>query len=146
MSFRACVVQTDYYYQYTECDSTGSRWRVAIPLNPGSCSDLPPPARGTDCCRYHLCVCVCVFTHHMTALFFPLSLLLPSWDVFRDELSAVHALRGWVLLVGQQPPFRPMGRHPRRFHQPGQLPGPRTEWGGCSGLQQVTSPHTGAFR
>uniref|UniRef100_A0A3Q1KDL3 MRH domain-containing protein n=1 Tax=Anabas testudineus TaxID=64144 RepID=A0A3Q1KDL3_ANATE len=34
---------------YTECDSTGSRWRVAIPLNPGSCSDLPPPARGTDC-------------------------------------------------------------------------------------------------
>uniref|UniRef100_A0A672J1D1 Si:dkey-153k10.9 n=1 Tax=Salarias fasciatus TaxID=181472 RepID=A0A672J1D1_SALFA len=39
----------DYYYQYTECDSTGSRWRVAIPVNPGSCSDLPPPTRGTDC-------------------------------------------------------------------------------------------------
>uniref|UniRef100_A0A7N8WNT3 UPF0577 protein KIAA1324-like n=1 Tax=Mastacembelus armatus TaxID=205130 RepID=A0A7N8WNT3_9TELE len=29
--------------------STGSRWRVAIPLSPGSCSDLPPPTRGTDC-------------------------------------------------------------------------------------------------
>ncbi|KAG7244118.1 hypothetical protein INR49_004935 [Caranx melampygus] len=41
--------EADYYYQYTECDSTGSRWRVAIPLNPGSCSDLPPPTRGTDC-------------------------------------------------------------------------------------------------
>ncbi|XP_075886031.1 endosome/lysosome-associated apoptosis and autophagy regulator family member 2-like isoform X2 [Nelusetta ayraudi] len=41
--------ETDYYYQYTECDSTGSRWRVAIPLKPGSCSDLPPPTRGTDC-------------------------------------------------------------------------------------------------
>ncbi|KAM8739882.1 endosome/lysosome-associated apoptosis and autophagy regulator family member 2-like isoform 2-T2 [Acanthopagrus schlegelii] len=41
--------ETDYYYQYTECDSTGSRWRVSIPLNPGSCSDLPPPTRGTDC-------------------------------------------------------------------------------------------------
>uniref|UniRef100_A0A3Q0S9U5 Endosome-lysosome associated apoptosis and autophagy regulator family member 2b n=1 Tax=Amphilophus citrinellus TaxID=61819 RepID=A0A3Q0S9U5_AMPCI len=40
---------SDYYYQYTECDSTGSRWRVAIPLAPGSCSDLPPPTRGTDC-------------------------------------------------------------------------------------------------
>ncbi|KAI3366634.1 hypothetical protein L3Q82_009319 [Scortum barcoo] len=41
--------ETDYYYQYTECDSTGSRWRVAIPRNPGSCSHLPPPTRGTDC-------------------------------------------------------------------------------------------------
>ncbi|KAF7650547.1 hypothetical protein LDENG_00123780 [Lucifuga dentata] len=41
--------ETDYYYQYTECDSTGSRWRVSIPLSPGSCSDLPPPSRGTDC-------------------------------------------------------------------------------------------------
>eukprot|EP00066_Takifugu_rubripes_P007346 XP_003972802.2 PREDICTED: UPF0577 protein KIAA1324-like [Takifugu rubripes] len=41
--------ETDYYYQYTECDSTGSRWRVAIPLNPGSCLDLPPPTRGTEC-------------------------------------------------------------------------------------------------
>uniref|UniRef100_A0A3Q1GPE9 Tyrosine-protein kinase ephrin type A/B receptor-like domain-containing protein n=1 Tax=Acanthochromis polyacanthus TaxID=80966 RepID=A0A3Q1GPE9_9TELE len=41
--------KTDYYYQYTECDGTGSRWRVAIPHNPGSCSDLPPPTRGTDC-------------------------------------------------------------------------------------------------
>lgn len=43
---RACV-EADFFYQYTECDSTGSRWRVAIPL--GSCSDLPPPTRGTDC-------------------------------------------------------------------------------------------------
>ncbi|KAM9771600.1 endosome/lysosome-associated apoptosis and autophagy regulator family member 2-like [Syngnathus typhle] len=41
--------EMDYYYQYTECDSTGSRWRVAIPLNPGTCSGLPPPSRGTDC-------------------------------------------------------------------------------------------------
>uniref|UniRef100_A0A3P9J1C4 MRH domain-containing protein n=1 Tax=Oryzias latipes TaxID=8090 RepID=A0A3P9J1C4_ORYLA len=39
----------DFYFQYTECDSTESRWRVAIPLDPGSCSDLPPPTRGTDC-------------------------------------------------------------------------------------------------
>ncbi|MEQ2199640.1 Endosome/lysosome-associated apoptosis and autophagy regulator member 2 [Xenoophorus captivus] len=41
--------KSDYYYQYTECDSTGSRWRVAIPLSPGSCLDLPSPTRGTDC-------------------------------------------------------------------------------------------------
>ncbi|XP_029901434.1 UPF0577 protein KIAA1324-like isoform X1 [Myripristis murdjan] len=41
--------ETDYYYKYTECDSTGSRWRVAIPQSQGSCSDLPPPTRGTDC-------------------------------------------------------------------------------------------------
>ncbi|XP_019749187.1 UPF0577 protein KIAA1324-like [Hippocampus comes] len=41
--------EMDYYYQYTECDAMGSRWRVAIPLNPGTCSGLPPPSRGTDC-------------------------------------------------------------------------------------------------
>ncbi|XP_039891588.1 endosome/lysosome-associated apoptosis and autophagy regulator family member 2-like isoform X2 [Simochromis diagramma] len=41
--------KSEYYYQYTECDSTGARWRVAIPRSPGSCSDLPPPTRGTDC-------------------------------------------------------------------------------------------------
>lgn len=59
-----CILQRDYYYQYTECDGTGSRWRVAIPLSPGSCSDLPPPTRGTDCCEsnqrasscFHVCV------------------------------------------------------------------------------------------
>ncbi|XP_052008006.1 endosome/lysosome-associated apoptosis and autophagy regulator family member 2-like isoform X2 [Xyrauchen texanus] len=39
----------DYYFQYTECDSTGSRWRVAIPLNPGECTGLPDPVQGTDC-------------------------------------------------------------------------------------------------
>ncbi|KAI2653411.1 Endosome/lysosome-associated apoptosis and autophagy regulator family member 2 [Labeo rohita] len=39
----------DYYFQYTECDSTGSRWRVAIPLNPGECTGLPEPVQGTDC-------------------------------------------------------------------------------------------------
>uniref|UniRef100_A0A9J8ANJ0 Endosome-lysosome associated apoptosis and autophagy regulator family member 2 n=1 Tax=Cyprinus carpio carpio TaxID=630221 RepID=A0A9J8ANJ0_CYPCA len=34
---------------YTECDSTGSRWRVAIPLNPGECTGLPEPVQGLDC-------------------------------------------------------------------------------------------------
>lgn len=58
-----CALQTDYYYQYTECDSMGSRWRVAIPLSPGSCLDLPPPTRGTDCCEYGQCVCFCVCLH-----------------------------------------------------------------------------------
>ncbi|XP_029598386.1 UPF0577 protein KIAA1324-like isoform X1 [Salmo trutta] len=41
--------ETDYYYEYTECDSVGSRWRVAIPHNLGTCSALPTPTRGTDC-------------------------------------------------------------------------------------------------
>uniref|UniRef100_A0A671NJ01 UPF0577 protein KIAA1324-like n=1 Tax=Sinocyclocheilus anshuiensis TaxID=1608454 RepID=A0A671NJ01_9TELE len=44
---QAC--DADYYFQYTECDSTGSRWRVAIPLNPGECTGLPEPVQGTDC-------------------------------------------------------------------------------------------------
>uniref|UniRef100_A0A3B4FHY3 UPF0577 protein KIAA1324-like n=1 Tax=Pundamilia nyererei TaxID=303518 RepID=A0A3B4FHY3_9CICH len=40
---------TDYYFEYTECDSTGSRWRVAIPQHPGACTGLPAPVRGTEC-------------------------------------------------------------------------------------------------
>uniref|UniRef100_A0A3B4E9Z3 MRH domain-containing protein n=1 Tax=Pygocentrus nattereri TaxID=42514 RepID=A0A3B4E9Z3_PYGNA len=39
----------DYYFEYTECDSTGSRWRVAIPQRPGECTGLPDPVQGTDC-------------------------------------------------------------------------------------------------
>ncbi|XP_039617411.1 UPF0577 protein KIAA1324-like homolog [Polypterus senegalus] len=39
----------DYYFEYTECDSTGSRWRVAVPNREGSCSGLPDPVRGTEC-------------------------------------------------------------------------------------------------
>uniref|UniRef100_A0A8C2HV17 Si:dkey-153k10.9 n=1 Tax=Cyprinus carpio TaxID=7962 RepID=A0A8C2HV17_CYPCA len=49
MAISVCVFQTDYYFEYTECDSTGSRWRVAIPHRQGSCSGLPEPVRGTDC-------------------------------------------------------------------------------------------------
>lgn len=41
--------EMDYYYEYTECDSAGSRWRVAIPQSPGACTGLPEPVRGTEC-------------------------------------------------------------------------------------------------
>ncbi|XP_048862458.1 endosome/lysosome-associated apoptosis and autophagy regulator family member 2-like isoform X1 [Brienomyrus brachyistius] len=41
--------ETEYYFEYTECDSTGSRWRVAIPRKEGTCSGLPDPTRGTQC-------------------------------------------------------------------------------------------------
>uniref|UniRef100_A0A8D3EFU9 Endosome-lysosome associated apoptosis and autophagy regulator family member 2a n=1 Tax=Scophthalmus maximus TaxID=52904 RepID=A0A8D3EFU9_SCOMX len=44
-----CQNLTDYYYEYTECDSTGSRWRVAIPHRTGACTGLPEPVRGTEC-------------------------------------------------------------------------------------------------
>lgn len=44
-------MQKDYYYEYTECDSTGTRWRVAIPQIPGDCVGLPQPVRGTECSR-----------------------------------------------------------------------------------------------
>uniref|UniRef100_A0A672IIG7 Si:ch211-233h19.2 n=1 Tax=Salarias fasciatus TaxID=181472 RepID=A0A672IIG7_SALFA len=43
------LAQADFYYEYTECDSTGSRWRVAIPRSPGTCTGLPGPVRGTEC-------------------------------------------------------------------------------------------------
>lgn len=134
---RAVFLQTDYYYQYTECDSTGSRWRVAIPLSPGSCSELPPPSRGTDCCECRpspgvsRCVQVCP---QQTDPAFPCSVLLPSGEVLGDVLAAVHPLRRRLLLSGQRPAVRPVGRRPCRLHQPGQLPGPRAERRGRSGL------------
>uniref|UniRef100_A0AAQ5ZG06 MRH domain-containing protein n=1 Tax=Amphiprion ocellaris TaxID=80972 RepID=A0AAQ5ZG06_AMPOC len=47
--FCVSFLQGDYYYEYTECDSRGSRWRVAIPHEPGACTGLPEPVRGTEC-------------------------------------------------------------------------------------------------
>ncbi|CAM9967441.1 unnamed protein product [Lampetra planeri] len=45
---RMCV-ESDYRYQYTECDVTGGRWRVAVPHSPGACTGLPEPVKGTEC-------------------------------------------------------------------------------------------------
>ncbi|KAI0226263.1 hypothetical protein LSAT2_023110 [Lamellibrachia satsuma] len=41
---------TDFHYEYTECDSNGGRWRVAVPA-PETCKGgQPPPAvRGKSC-------------------------------------------------------------------------------------------------
>ncbi|KAM9255352.1 LOW QUALITY PROTEIN: endosome/lysosome-associated apoptosis and autophagy regulator 1 [Cariama cristata] len=39
---------SEYHYEYTACDSTGSRWRVAVPHTPGL-SGLPDPVKGTEC-------------------------------------------------------------------------------------------------
>ncbi|XP_005358380.1 UPF0577 protein KIAA1324-like homolog isoform X1 [Microtus ochrogaster] len=41
--------EKDYHFEYTECDSTGSRWRVAIPNSAVDCSGLPDPVRGKEC-------------------------------------------------------------------------------------------------
>ncbi|XP_060087559.1 endosome/lysosome-associated apoptosis and autophagy regulator 1 isoform X1 [Heteronotia binoei] len=41
--------ESEYHYEYTACDSLGSRWRVAVPHNPGLCTGLPDPIRGTEC-------------------------------------------------------------------------------------------------
>lgn len=68
--FCVCYWQMDYYYEYTECDSTGSRWRVAIPQSPGACTGLPEPVRGTECSKY-MCVCL------ISGLEFPP--LRPDW-------------------------------------------------------------------
>ncbi|XP_057693231.1 endosome/lysosome-associated apoptosis and autophagy regulator family member 2-like [Corythoichthys intestinalis] len=45
---RPCT-EEDYYFEYTECHSSGSRWRAAIPHKPGDCVGLPEPVRGTPC-------------------------------------------------------------------------------------------------
>ncbi|XP_021121264.1 UPF0577 protein KIAA1324 homolog isoform X6 [Heterocephalus glaber] len=41
--------ESEYHYEYTTCDSTGSRWRVAVPHTPGLCTSLPDPVKGTEC-------------------------------------------------------------------------------------------------
>uniref|UniRef100_H3AUB7 Endosome-lysosome associated apoptosis and autophagy regulator family member 2 n=1 Tax=Latimeria chalumnae TaxID=7897 RepID=H3AUB7_LATCH len=41
--------QTDYHFEYTECDSSGSRWRVAVPNADGTCTGLPDPVKGKEC-------------------------------------------------------------------------------------------------
>uniref|UniRef100_A0A8C8X0M0 Endosome-lysosome associated apoptosis and autophagy regulator 1 n=1 Tax=Panthera leo TaxID=9689 RepID=A0A8C8X0M0_PANLE len=41
--------ESEYHYEYTACDSTGSRWRVAVPHTPGLCTSLPDPVKGTEC-------------------------------------------------------------------------------------------------
>ncbi|XP_017286358.1 endosome/lysosome-associated apoptosis and autophagy regulator 1 [Kryptolebias marmoratus] len=41
--------ESDYHFEYTECDVLGSRWRVAIPNKAETCTGLPDPVRGTQC-------------------------------------------------------------------------------------------------
>lgn len=54
---KACFcncLQKDYHFEYTECDSSGSRWRVAIPNSAVDCSGLPDPVRGKECSMFCL--------------------------------------------------------------------------------------------
>ncbi|KAG7472616.1 hypothetical protein MATL_G00110570 [Megalops atlanticus] len=41
--------ESDYHFEYTDCDMLGSRWRVAIPNKPETCTGLPNPVKGTEC-------------------------------------------------------------------------------------------------
>ncbi|XP_073417148.1 endosome/lysosome-associated apoptosis and autophagy regulator 1 isoform X1 [Dendrobates tinctorius] len=41
--------ESEYHYEYTECDSKGTRWRVAVPHTQGLCTGLPDPVKGTEC-------------------------------------------------------------------------------------------------
>uniref|UniRef100_A0AAR2KH90 MRH domain-containing protein n=1 Tax=Pygocentrus nattereri TaxID=42514 RepID=A0AAR2KH90_PYGNA len=43
------VKASDYHFEYTDCDVLGSRWRVAIPNKPDTCTGLPDPVKGTHC-------------------------------------------------------------------------------------------------
>ncbi|KAK1801314.1 hypothetical protein P4O66_022995, partial [Electrophorus voltai] len=43
------VDKSDYHFEYTDCDVLGSRWRVAIPNKPDTCTGLPDPVKGTHC-------------------------------------------------------------------------------------------------
>uniref|UniRef100_A0A672QFF8 Endosome-lysosome associated apoptosis and autophagy regulator 1 n=1 Tax=Sinocyclocheilus grahami TaxID=75366 RepID=A0A672QFF8_SINGR len=49
-STKGCnAVGSDYHFEYTDCDVLGSRWRVAIPNKPETCTGLPDPVKGTHC-------------------------------------------------------------------------------------------------
>ncbi|CAG07478.1 unnamed protein product [Tetraodon nigroviridis] len=41
--------ESDYHFEYTECDALGSRWRVAVPNKADICTGLPDPVHGTQC-------------------------------------------------------------------------------------------------
>ncbi|KAM9752012.1 endosome/lysosome-associated apoptosis and autophagy regulator 1 isoform 1-T1 [Menidia menidia] len=41
--------ESDYHFEYTECDVLRSRWRVAVPNKADTCTGLPDPVKGTDC-------------------------------------------------------------------------------------------------
>ncbi|XP_047426861.1 endosome/lysosome-associated apoptosis and autophagy regulator 1 [Mugil cephalus] len=41
--------ESDYHFEYTECDILGSRWRVAVPNKADTCTGLPDPVKGTQC-------------------------------------------------------------------------------------------------
>ncbi|XP_034551334.1 UPF0577 protein KIAA1324 homolog [Notolabrus celidotus] len=41
--------ESDYHFEYTECDVLGSRWRVAVPNKAETCTGLPDPVKGTQC-------------------------------------------------------------------------------------------------
>ncbi|KAM6977768.1 endosome/lysosome-associated apoptosis and autophagy regulator 1 [Aplochiton taeniatus] len=41
--------ESDYHFEYTECDVHGSRWRVAVPNKQDTCTGLPDPVKGTQC-------------------------------------------------------------------------------------------------
>ncbi|KAM7404642.1 hypothetical protein PAMP_011972 [Pampus punctatissimus] len=41
--------ESDFHFEYTECDVLGSRWRVAVPNKAETCTGLPDPVKGTQC-------------------------------------------------------------------------------------------------
>lgn len=51
VKLNTCVLppQSDYHFEYTECDVLGSRWRVAVPNKADTCTGLPDPVKGTQC-------------------------------------------------------------------------------------------------
>lgn len=41
----------EFNYEYTQCDGSGERWRVAIPKNHGEVCDNAVPAKSVNCCE-----------------------------------------------------------------------------------------------
>lgn len=53
LSLDKCT-QDKLTYEFTECDSSQGRWRVAVPKDPDSCEASEVPVRQKDCSKYGL--------------------------------------------------------------------------------------------
>lgn len=129
-------LQSDYHFEYTQCDVLGSRWRVAVPNKAETCTGLPDPVKGTQCSKYFSLVS-CFYTLSIfmdgfmcnnckqspwTSLLFPFGVscrfLLQRRGVPRHAVTEVSEMCCRHLLSGNWRGLRWVGQSANRFcHQ-----------------------------
>lgn len=92
---KACFcncLQKDYHFEYTECDSSGSRWRVAIPNSAVDCSGLPDPVRGKECSTFPF-LTICFPDLTIPPSYQPISVNCNDYETFgkKDHVALVSS-------------------------------------------------------